>query len=227
MSNTPARDSSNLDVNLLLSSFTKIEPQASAFAATFYQILFTKYPQIRPLFSATDMEKQQNKLIEALKLVMVNVHKPDTLTTILKNLGKRHVGYGAVLTDYPLIGDALLQALAQHLGKDWNAEVQQAWTLAYGMIADTMAAGAIEVTFDSEPISGSDELPISLPYHPEADVANHPTKNRQTGFPGGLTMTQLIILTSLGLTALCGYVGWHLMQSQANSIERTSEAQPK
>jgi nitric oxide dioxygenase len=137
---TPHRtpETSTLDVQLLLSSFLKIEPQADDFATSFYQILFHKYPKVQSLFSETDMEKQKDKLLQSLQMVMGNVNNPEAFTSILKNLGKRHVAYGAVLTDYPLIGDALLQALEKHLGKDWTDEVKQTWTLAYQTIAETM-----------------------------------------------------------------------------------------
>jgi nitric oxide dioxygenase len=137
-----AKESDVLDVWLLTNSFFKIEQQSDEFASTFYQVLFDKYPQVRHLFSETDMDKQKKKLIESLQLVIANVQKPEVFSSILKMLGKRHVGYGAVLTDYPLIGDALLQALEKHLGDDWNDEVKQTWALAYQVIADTMAEGA-------------------------------------------------------------------------------------
>ncbi len=142
MSTTQTTEPDSLDTNLLQSSFLKIEPQADEFAATFYQILFDKYPRIQPLFLATDMEEQKIKLIKSLKIVIENVSKAEILTATLEDLGARHIQYGAVLNDYPLIGDALLQALEKHLDKDWNAEVKQTWTKAYGAIADIMTAGA-------------------------------------------------------------------------------------
>ncbi len=135
-------DKDSLDADLIQSSYATIKTQADEFSDSFYQILFDKYPALQPLFSKTDMKKQKNKLIESLDLVLVNVHNPKAFNSILKDLGKRHVKYGAVLTDYPLVGDALLQALEKHLGKDWTPSVKHAWTSAYQTIADTMAEGA-------------------------------------------------------------------------------------
>jgi nitric oxide dioxygenase len=62
---TPSEKSeaNTLDTRLLISSFLKIEPQADEFAATFYYILFEKYPNMVPLFAKTDMEKQKTRLI--------------------------------------------------------------------------------------------------------------------------------------------------------------------
>lgn len=214
MSTTSTTETETLNVNLLLSSFLKIEPQADEFAASFYEMLFMKYPKVRILFANTDMEKQKAKLIESLQLVMVNVHNNPALTTILKNLGKRHVQYGAVLTDYPLIGDALLLALEKHLGKDWTQEVQQTWTLAYQMIADTMAEGAKTVhALDVDSIVNRHVHPelTNIPEYPTADdPAPDLSSDRKP------VLAKLIILVSFGLTGLCGYMAWNLMQSQTN-----------
>ena len=135
----------SIDVTLLQSSFAKIEPQSLEFAATFYGILLDKYPQLRPLFANTDMTEQQCKLMESLKVVVGNANNAGAIIASLKNMGKRHVNYGAALTDYPLVGDALLQALGQHLGADWTPEVQVSWIEAYQMIAGIMAEGAGEI----------------------------------------------------------------------------------
>jgi nitric oxide dioxygenase len=174
---TPSEKSeaNTLDIKLLISSFLKIEPQADEFAATFYYILFEKYPDMVPLFAKTDMEKQKTRLIESLQLVMGNIHNPETSASILRNLGYKHVSYGAVLTDYPLIGDALLQALERHLGKDWNPEVEQAWTIGYQKISDLMIEGTQTVEkskvnlFDRNFTSNTQDL-ISI--NAEASIEN-------------------------------------------------------
>jgi nitric oxide dioxygenase len=174
---TPSEESeaNTLDIRLLISSFLKIEPQADEFAATFYYILFKKYPSMVPLFAKTDMEKQKTRLIESLQLVMGNIHNPETSASILRNLGYKHVSYGAVLTDYPLIGDALLQALEQHLGTDWNPEVEQAWTIGYQKISELMIEGTQTVEkskvnlFDRNFTSNTQDL-ISI--NAEASIEN-------------------------------------------------------
>jgi hemoglobin-like flavoprotein len=231
MSTIPTITAPSLDVNLLQSSFLKLEPQADEFASTFYRILFNKYPRIQPLFASTDMAKQKNKLVESLKLVMVNVHNSEALTSILKNLGARHVQYGAVLNDYPLIGDALLQSLEKHLGKDWNAEVKQTWTLAYGMIADTMAAGAkAEMAKEPSPVnvvkpvinSGSD-LPVNL----SEDSATN-DRDRSTNESAGTPLSvKIILLTSFGLAGICGYMLLNLNRSPVEPTQPTSVEQSK
>jgi nitric oxide dioxygenase len=217
---TTTTESPSLNVALLQSSFLKLEPQAQEFSDTFYRILLNKYPRLRPLFSETDMEKQKVKLIESLKLVMVNVYNTEALTFILKNLGKRHVQYGAVLTDYPLIGDALLQSLDRHLGEDWTPEVRETWTLAYQMIADTMAAGGREATSAQPPAAATVE-PVEQIFDRDADSINDSHSVIDTSSTTSI-IGKLILIGSLGLTAACGYVLWSQLNHSSNSQPPTS-----
>ncbi len=230
MSTTSTTETAILDVSLLQASFLKLEPQANEFASTFYRILFNKYPRIQPLFAKTDMAQQKNKLIESLKLVMVNVHNTEALTFILKNLGERHVQYGAVLNDYPLIGDALLQALEKHLGKDWNDEVKQTWTMAYGMIADTMAAGAKAAmekaanTNVTHPVTDGDaDLHVS-----QSEISAIDDRDITTTESAATPLSvKIIFLAAFGLTGICGYMLLNMNQTPVESTPPTPIEQSK
>lgn len=132
----------SLNVEVLEQSFERVKPQADDFAFSFYQNLLTDYPQLRPLFAKTNMEQQQQKLMMSLVLVVENLRNPSYLKVILKNLGERHVSYGAIESHYPMVGAALLKTFESYLGSDWTLEVKQAWTDAYGLLVKMMLEGA-------------------------------------------------------------------------------------
>ena len=132
----------SLNVEVLEKSFERVKPQANDFAFSFYQNLLTDYPQLRPLFAKTNMEEQQQKLMMSLVLVIENLRNPNYLKVILKNLGERHVSYGAIEQHYPMVGAALLKTFESYLGADWTLEVKQAWIDAYGVLVDLMLEGA-------------------------------------------------------------------------------------
>lgn len=132
----------SLNVELLEQSFEQVKPQANQFASSFYKNLLTDYPELQPLFSETDMEAQEQKLIMYLVLVVQNLHSPDYLKSVLQNLGERHVSYGTKQEHYEMVGAALLKTFESYLGTDWTPNVKQAWTDAYGAIVDMMLVGA-------------------------------------------------------------------------------------
>ncbi len=199
MSSISSTQTTTLDADLIRSTYLIVLTQSDEFATSFYQILFEKYPDVRALFSETDLEKQKKKLMESLDLVLVNVHSPKAFSSILKDLGKRHVKYGAVLTDYPLVGDALLQALEKHLGTEWNPNVKHAWTLAYQIIADLMAEGAKE---DFKKVSKSEKNPHTT------SKDNIPVEQKSTSI-----LNKILPIVCVGIAVICGYAVWSLTQS--------------
>lgn len=138
-----------LNVELLEQSFEKVEANASEFAASFYDNLFTDYPEAQPLFANTEMVVQQQKLMDSLVLVISNLRKPDVLASALKGLGARHIKYGTLPEHYPLVGNTLLKTFEQYLGTDWTPENKQAWAEAYTAITSLMLEG-VEQSDDAE-----------------------------------------------------------------------------
>jgi hemoglobin-like flavoprotein len=218
---TPSEElaGNKLDIKLLISSFLKIEPQADEFAETFYCILFQKYPGMVPLFAKTDMEKQKSRLIESLELVMGNIHNPEAFASMLRNLGYKHVSYGAVLADYPLIGDALLQALERHLGKDWNPEVERAWTIGYQKISELMIEGARTVKKEKVNLFARN-LSSEAQDNRSKNTGASPLDYQSTSSTGTSFFSKATLFGGIGIIALLGYVGWRVVQNRSiNSIQ--------
>src|ERR671932_573378 len=132
----------SLNVEILEQSFEQIKPRAEEFAASFYENLFTLYPEVKPLFAKTDMTNQKKKLLNSLVLVVENLRNPEALGSVLNALGGRHVGYGAIANYYPAVGEALLSTFEQYLQQDWTGEVKQAWVDAFSAITALMLKGA-------------------------------------------------------------------------------------
>jgi hemoglobin-like flavoprotein len=148
---------SNFNIELAETSFEKIKPRAIEFVSSFYENLFAAYPETRYLFSSTDMEKQEKKLLNSLVLLVEGLRTPELLAPVLKDLGARHKGYGTVAEYYPLVGEILLKTFAEYLQEDWTPEVAQTWLNIYRTTSQLMLEGAgVEV----EPLSTQPELEI-------------------------------------------------------------------
>lgn len=127
-----------LNVAVLERSFARVKPRASQFASDFYDELFARNPETRPLFANADMAEQRKKLMDSLVLVMENLENPGVLTDALRRLGSRHAGYGVRDEHYGMVATALLATFGKHLGGEWTPEVEQAWVDAYTAIAGIM-----------------------------------------------------------------------------------------
>jgi methyl-accepting chemotaxis protein len=127
-------------LDIIRNSFAALEPQAEDLTKTFYERLFLKFPQVKPLFKNTDINKQSKMLLAALKLVVNNLDKPEALEKALANMGQKHQGYGALPDHYPAVAETLLEVMAEYAGDIWTAEVAQAWADALNLVAEKMLA---------------------------------------------------------------------------------------
>lgn len=128
-------------VLLVQRSFEKLLPQTDLFARLVYIRLFDRHPELRPLFKG-DMARQRAKLMITLATVVHGLKNEGAIVPILEEHGRRHVGYGVRVEHYPLLGEAILWAIAQTLEHEFSADVGTAWREAYALMADAMIQGA-------------------------------------------------------------------------------------
>ena len=75
-----------------------------------------------------------------LGTAVTNLHKLDTILPAVKDLGRRHEGYGVTVEHYAPVGAALLWTLETGLGADFTPDVKSAWSAAYTALAGVMTA---------------------------------------------------------------------------------------
>lgn len=129
---------------LVKATWAKVVPIADTAARLFYDRLFETSPRLAPLFDGVDPVAQRQKLVKAINMVVMSLERIDTLIPAIRDMGQRHVGYGAEAAHYNQVGAALLWTLATGLGDAWSDEALTAWTNAYQLLASVMLEGAGE-----------------------------------------------------------------------------------
>jgi len=135
----------NLNLDALETSFDQIAPRGDELMDVFYARLFAAAPSVKPLFAGTDLRRQKAMLLAALVLLRRSLRDLDSVTPALRELGARHVRYGAQPAHYPVVGQVLISSMAQVAGDAWTPEYEQAWTEAFAIVADVMLQGAQSV----------------------------------------------------------------------------------
>jgi methyl-accepting chemotaxis protein len=131
-----------LNLDALETSFDLVAPRGEELVATFYDRLFAAAPAVVPLFAATDMSKQRSKLLVTLVLLRKSLRDLDAIVPTLRELGRRHVRYGARPEHYAVVADVLVVAMAEIAGDAWRPEYERAWAEALGVVAGAMLSGA-------------------------------------------------------------------------------------
>ncbi len=131
-----------LDLEALETSFDLIATRGDELMDVFYARLFAAAPAVKPLFAATDLQRQKTMLLGALVLLRKSLRDLDSIVPKLRDLGARHVAYGAERDHYPVVGEVLIASMAEIAGVAWTAEYERAWGEAFGIVAGAMLEGA-------------------------------------------------------------------------------------
>jgi hemoglobin-like flavoprotein len=135
----------DLNINALETSFDHIASRGDELVDVFYRRLFTVAPSVQPLFADTDLKRQKGMLLATLVLLRRSLRDLDSVTPKLRDLGARHVQYGALPEHYPVVGEVLITSMAEIAGDAWTLEYELAWTEAFAVVAGAMLDGANSV----------------------------------------------------------------------------------
>ncbi len=130
-------------INLVQSSFKDVRPIAVVAAEIFYARLFALDPSLRALFKG-DMAHQGRMLMSMLNTAVNGLTNLEATVPVVRQLGIRHAGYGVQDEHFATVGSALISTLEQGLGEKFTADVREAWTAAYALLAGVMQLGLIE-----------------------------------------------------------------------------------
>ena len=128
-------------ITLIRSSAQRLADSDISATNLFYSNLFRRAPGVRALFP-DDMFSQSEKLWASIVAVVEGIEDLDGLRPMLRQLGERHVEYGAVAAHYDAVRDTLVETVASFLGTDWSPEYEVAWQAALQFVCDTMLDGA-------------------------------------------------------------------------------------
>jgi hemoglobin-like flavoprotein len=136
-----AQKNLTLSIELLERTVALIKPKSEDFVSNFYEILFNNSSEIQTLFINTKMEQQKEKLWQSLEVIIENLRKPKLINVFAKGLGATHAKYGVLVEHYPIVANALIQALKAQMGLEWTPETEKAWVDAYTIIQSAMIDG--------------------------------------------------------------------------------------
>jgi len=122
---------------LVKASLPVLKPQGDAITARMYELLFEKYPQVKPLF-ANAPNNQSRILTQSIIAYGEHIDDLSTLSSALEQIARKHVAVGVQPDYYPLVGESLLQAFKEILDESVTDEIISAWQEAYFFLAEQL-----------------------------------------------------------------------------------------
>lgn len=129
-----------MDKEHLQASLALVDDDDNGLTLRFYEILFDRYPVVRPMFSA-DSAPQAKMLRSAIIAVLDHLDDAVWLTDTLGALGAKHAEFGATAPMFDAVAECLIAAMIERGGSDWKPEMTAAWSEALGAVAGLMLAG--------------------------------------------------------------------------------------
>jgi hemoglobin-like flavoprotein len=124
-------------VDLVQRSWRAVLPVGGTAAELFYGKLFSLHPPIQRLFR-DDLREQGRNFTAMISVAVGSLSRPERVRLAIQQLGKRHAAYGVEPRHYQLVEVALLFMLEHVLAGDFTADVREAWTVVYRLLAATM-----------------------------------------------------------------------------------------
>ena len=136
-------------IALVQSSFLHVLPIADTAGQLLYGRIFVLAPETRSLFEE-DIAPQARRLMTAVRAAVDGLDNLEQIAPFLVKLGARHARYGVRPEHFDVGGEALLWTLEQGLGELFTADVREAWTAAWGVIAGAMVSGIEQAAAELE-----------------------------------------------------------------------------
>ena len=102
-----------------------------------YEILFSKYPETKPLFDNAD-KNQHKKLAGAIAAFAGNIDNLAVLGNAVEKMAQSHVMTQVKPIHYPMVADALITAMGDVLGEAFSDARKNAWIEAYTFLANVL-----------------------------------------------------------------------------------------
>lgn len=121
--------------------FDALTPRTPELADRFHARLFALHPQLRALFPR-DLASHKQDFAAGLRHVLRNLHRIDSLTPMLMDIGSRQARCGLTPGHFGLAREALLATLRDMSGPHWSPQLEADWTESLNAVVSLMILGA-------------------------------------------------------------------------------------
>lgn len=125
------------DIDIIQSSWHKLVGREEAAVARFYNLLFEKRPDYRPLFSESD-EAQRSKFMAMLNLIVNGLEHLEAIEGQLLILGRKHKHLNISQQDYDIVANTLVEALDDISDRPFSDGEREAWMKGLMLVSSIM-----------------------------------------------------------------------------------------
>ena len=125
-------------IDTVKSTAPVLKEHSESIGKRFYELLFTKVPDLYNLFNQTNQKRgiQQEALAYSVYAAGENIDNLDAIKPVITRVTEKHRAIGVKAEQYPVVGETLLEAVKDVLGDAATEDIIDAWGKADNYIAD-------------------------------------------------------------------------------------------
>lgn len=126
------------DARIIKSLIPLIEKADSSIPQRMFEILFSEYPEIKPMFEDVKIVEQHSKLANMIVEYANNIDSPEKLLEPIEKIAQSHVNHAVKREHYSIVGKCLLKAIVEVTGCDPESDIIEAWGRAFMTLAEIL-----------------------------------------------------------------------------------------
>lgn len=125
-------------IDIVKSTSTIIEQGGSTITEHFYARMFRENPELKHIFNMSNQHtgRQKVALFEAILAYAKNIDNLSALKAAVERIANKHTSFHIQAAHYDIVGHHLIETFRELLGADFTPDIEDAWTTAYGVLAD-------------------------------------------------------------------------------------------
>lgn len=124
-------------IDVVKSTAPVLEVHGVTITSVFYKNMFKNHPELLNIFNHANQSqgRQQTALANMVYAAAKNIDQLENVLPEVVQVAHKHRGLGVKPEHYPIVGKYLLGAIKEVLGDAATDEIIDAWSEAYGVIA--------------------------------------------------------------------------------------------
>ncbi|PWW27460.1 nitric oxide dioxygenase [Cytobacillus oceanisediminis] len=125
-------------IEIIKSTVPVLEKHGEDITKTFYKLMFTNHPELLNIFNHANQKqgRQQKALANSVYAAAKYIDQLEVILPVVTQIAHKHRSLGIKPEHYPIVGEHLILAIKEVLKEGATDEIIEAWTKAYGVIAD-------------------------------------------------------------------------------------------
>lgn len=126
------------DIRIVKSTVPLLAEGGTAVTQHFYRRMFQHNPELNDIFNMSNQHtgRQIEALFQAIAAYAQNIDNLSVLKHMVERIAQKHTSFHIKPDDYNIVGHHLIETLRELLPEQFTQEVEQAWTNAYGVLAN-------------------------------------------------------------------------------------------